>query len=232
MAVYTTKQYNFNPTAGEILLTAFGRCQVRPTELTQTHLLLGQTAENLILSELSNLQPNLWEVELKSIPLQAGTATYSLPAEIVMITDLYIRYNPNTTTPIDRYIQPISRTEYAALPNKTQQGQPNQYWFNRGISPTVTFYFTPDNNGPYVARYYSVRQTQDVQLKDGDTVEIPFRWLEAFVSGVAWQLSKTYAPQLKDGLFADYQRCLTYAQNQDVENVPMYITPGLGGYWR
>lgn len=229
MTIYTSKTYDWNPGAGEILLNAFGRCQIRPAELTASHLYQGQLAENLILVELSNMQPNLWEVELKVIPLAAGVATYSLPSEIVMITDLYISYGTPTT---DRYINPISRTEYAALPNKTQQGFPNQYWFNRRISPEITFYFTPDSAGPYVAKYYSVRQTQDALLANGDTVEIPYRWLEAFVSGVAWQLSKLYAPMMKDGLFADYQRALSLAQTEDTENVPMYITPAVGGYFR
>lgn len=229
MAIYTTKTYDFNPTAGEILLTAYGRCQIRPTALTATHLRLGEWAENLILSEISTMQPNLWELELRYIPLAAGVATYSLPSEIVQITDVYIRYGSPST---DRYISPISRTTYAALPNKSQQGLPNQYWFNRKVSPEITFYFVPDSNGPYVAGYYSVRQTQDVSLANGDTVEIPYKWLEAFISGVAWQLSKTYAPQRKADLFADYQRALALAQTEDTENVPMYIVPGISGYWR
>src|SRR5262245_55751015 len=158
--INTTKTYDFNPPAGELLLEAFSRCGVRPTEVTQTHLRRGEMALNLVLVEISNLQPNLWEVELKSIPLIQGRATYSLPSEILMITDLYVRYG---TPSLDRYLSAISRTEYAALPNKSQQGFPNQYWFNRRISPEITFYFVPDGNGPYVARYYSVRQTQDVQ---------------------------------------------------------------------
>ncbi len=227
--IYTSKTFDWNPAGGEILLNAFGRCQVRPGELTPSHMYQGQMALNLILVELSNLQPNLWEVELKVIPLAEGVATYSLPSEIVMLTDVFISYGTPTT---DRYISPISRMEYAALPNKSQQGFPNQYWFNRRISPEITFYQVPDSAGPYVAKYYSVRQTQDAVLANGDTVEIPYRWLEAYVSGVAWQLSKLYSPQMKDGLFADYSRSLQIASAQDVENIPLYITPGLGGYWK
>lgn len=230
MAVYTTKTYNWNPTAADILLDAYGRCQVRPTEITATHLRIGEWAENFILSEISNLQPNLWEVGLKSIPLLAGSATYSLPSETVQILDLYIRYGSNPV--IDRYISPISRTEYAALPNKSQQGFPNQYWFNRVISPTITFYFVPDTGGPYVANYYSVRQTQDVQLANGNTVEIPYRYLEAYTAGVAWKLSEKYAPQLAPGLIANYKDQLNKAMVQDVENVNLMIVPGLSGYFR
>lgn len=229
MTVYTTKTYDWNPTAGDLLLEAFSRCGVRPTELTNTHLQRGQMAENFILVELSNLQPNLWEVELKFIPLRAGTATYSLPSEVVTLTDVYIRFGSPAQ---DRYINAISRTEYAALPNKSQQGFPNQYWFNRRVSPEITFYFTPDSNGPYSAGYYSVRQTQDVQLSGGDTVEVPYRFLQAFCCGVAWLLSKSYAPQMTQDLFADYMRTRTEAMTQDVENVPLMIVPGLSGYWR
>jgi hypothetical protein len=231
MAIFTTKAYEFNPTATDILLNAFNRCGVRPTEITNSHLFQGQAAQNYILSEISNLQPNLWEVGLKAIPLAPGTATYSLPAETVQILDVYITFGtfPNTT---DRYINGLSRTEYSALPNKQQTGFPNQYWFYKAISPTITFYFVPDTNGPYVAKYYSVRQTQDVQIADGDTVEIPYRLLAAYTAGVAWKLAEMYAPSMKAELFGEYQRLLTQALAQDTENVSMMIVPGLTGYWR
>ena len=229
MTVDTSKLYDFNPPAGGLLLNAFGRCGVRPTEITATHLYEGQLSMNFILSEISNLQPNLWEVDLQTVPLLQGEATYTVPAETVTILDLYISTgSPNR----DRYLYPISRTEYAALPNKTQQGFPNQYWFDRLISPTITFWFVPDGNGPYVAKYYSVRQTQDVVLAGGKTVEVPFRWLEAYVAGLAWKLSELYAPQLEDKLFARYERARGLAMTQDTEQVPLMIVPGVSGYWR
>lgn len=229
MAIFTTKTYDFNPSAATILLNAYARLQIRPTELTEQHLFLGQQVENLVLVEMSNLQPNLWEVGVKSIPLQAGTATYSLPAETVMVLDVYISQgSPN----VDRYINALSRTEYAAIPNKSQQGFPNQYWFDRLISPSITFYFVPDTNGPYIARYYAVRQTQDAQVLGDDTIEIPYRWLEAFTAGVAWKLSEIYRPEVEDKLFMRYQRALQIAMTQDTENVALMITPGMTGYWR
>lgn len=227
--INVSKSYDFSPTAASLLLTAFQRCGVRPAAVTATHLREGQLAENFILVELSNLQPNLWEINLISIPLLEGQASYSLPAEIVMILDLYISYGSPTT---DRYLSPISRTEYASIPNKEQEAFPNQFWFNRLISPTITFWPVPDGNGPYVARYYSVRQTQDAVLANGLSVEIPYRFTEVFVAGVAWKLSEIYAPQLEDKLFVRYTRALQIATVQDQENVGLYITPGLAGYYR
>ena len=203
MPVTTTGTFNWNPTAGELVLKAFSRCGVRPTELTMTHLQIGEMALNFIQVEISNLQPNLWTNQLKTIPLGAGIKTYSLPMEIVQIRDLYIRTGDGTTSPIDRYATPLSTTEYASLSNKEQQGFPSQYYFERTARPVITFYFVPDSNGPYVARYYSVRQTQDAQLSSGDTVDVPYRFLQAYICGVAWLLSKSYAPQMTQDLLAD-----------------------------
>lgn len=231
MVVNVSKTYDFNPTLGGLLINAFGRCGVRPSEITQTHLLQGQLSANFLLAELSNLQPNLWEVNLNSIPLTEGRAKYSLPAETVMVLDLYISTGSGQQTN-DRYLYPISRTEYASYPNKNMQGFPTVYWFDRLISPTVTFWAVPDGNGPYVAKYYSVRQTMDAVAANGLTVEVPYRFLDTYAAGLAWKLSELYAPQLEDKLFSRYQRSLQIATTQDIENVQLSIMPGIGNYYR
>ncbi len=228
MVTNTSKTYEFNPSLGELVLYAYSKVQIRPTEITQQHMYTARIAANMMLSELSNIQPNLWEVGLQTTPLVQGVATYAVPAETVMILDAYITYG---TPSVDRFIFPISRTEYAAIPNKAAQGVPSQFWFDRLISPTITFYLTPDGGGPFVCNYYSVRQTQDAILSNGQTVEIPYRWLSCYGEGLAWKLSETYAPQLETRLQQRYLRSLNLAMTQDTENVPLNITPSVGGYW-
>lgn len=221
--------YEFNPSLGELVLTAFSRIGVRRTELEQSHMQDARSAANLLLAEWSNLQPNLWEVSLKTSPMLEGVATYSVDAQTVMILDLYITYGSPAT---DRYIMPISRTEYAAIPDKTQQGFPTCYFFDRLVSPTITFWPVPDGNGPYLTNYYSVWQTPDANLADGATVEIPYRWLDAFACGLAWKLSEIYAPQLEQRMQQKAERSWNIAATQDVENVGLYITPGTNSYFR
>lgn len=224
----TSGNFNFNPSAGELILTAFGRIQVRPSEITANHMLNARMALNLLLSEFSNTQPNLWEVNLQTMPLTQGQATYAVPAATVMILDLYVSSGSPST---DRYLYPISRTEYASYPDKTTQSPPTVFWYDRLISQNVTFYPVPDGNGPYVAKFYSVRQTQDADVTGGQNIEIPYRFMEAYCAGLAWKLSEIYQPQLEDKLFARYTRALALAQTQDQENVNMYISPGIGGYY-
>lgn len=224
----TSGTFNYAPTLGEFILVAFGKLAVRPAEITASHMFNARMAANLLLSELSNSQPNLWQVGLQTMPLTQGVSTYAVPASTVMILDMYI----SSGTPAnDRYLYPISRTEYASYPNKTTQSPPTIYWYDRLISQTVTFYPVPDGNGPYTAKFYSVRQTQDADVTNGMNVEIPYRWYDAYVCGLAWKLSEIYAPQLEDKLFSRYQRALSLAQTQDVENVDMYISPSIGGYY-
>lgn len=231
MTVNTSKLYDYNPSLGEMILEAFSRIGVRPSEITTQHMYQARHAANMVLSEWSNLQPQLWEVGLQSSPLLQGTATYSVAAETVMILDAYISTSL-TGEEQDRYIIPISRTEYASYPNKETQGFPTVYWFDRLISPTVTLWPVPDGNGPYELNYYSVRQTQDAVTAGGKTIEIPYRFLDAFAAALAWRLSEKYAPQLETRMFEKMTRSWEIAAKQDTENVNFYIAPMLGGYYR
>lgn len=230
MTVNTSKLYDFNPSLGEMILESFGRIGIRPSEVTQQHMYHARISANLVLTEWSNLTPNLWEVGLQTAPLLQSTATYSVAAETVMILDAYITTTSGTDN-TDRYILPISRSEYASYPNKAQEGFPTVYWFDRLISPTITLWPVPDDNGPYVLNYYSVRQTQDAVTSGAKTIEIPYRFLDAFAAGLAWRLSEKYAPQLETRMFEKMQRAWSIASVQDVENVSLFITPGLSGYY-
>lgn len=227
---YTTSgEYNFAPSLGECVLNAFARIQVRATSLEQSHLQDARIEANLLLQgPLGNKQPNLWAIDLQSTPLTQGIATYSVPAETVMILDAYVRF---TNSP-DRIIWPISRTEYASYPNKTQQGTPSVFWFDRLISPTLTLWLVPDGNGPYTLFYYRVRQIQDANYINGQNIEVPAIWLDAFVAGLAHRLSRIYAPQLEQLRKADAEEAWQIAATQNQENVGLYISPGLSGYYR
>ncbi len=222
--------YSFAPSGGEIIMNAYQRIAIRPTELLAHHIQAGVMELNLLLQKMNNLQPNLFAVDLQALPIVQGQATYSLPAETVMITNAYLSTGSGTSK-VDRLIWPLSQTEYAAIANKASQGTPTTFWFNRTISPTITLYLTPDGNGPYTIYYYRVRMIQDATLPSGVNVEVPPRWLDALVAGLAHRLARIYQPQLEQIRKADADEAWTIAATQDVENVALNIIPGLGGYF-
>lgn len=226
----TSGTYTFNPSLGEVVLNAYARIQVRRTEIEVSHMQDARMESNLLLAgPLGNLQPNLWTVDLQTVSLVQGTATYTVPAETIMILDAYISYGNPT---IDRMIFPISRTEYASYPNKTQQGTPSVFWYDRLIAPTITLWSVPDGNSTYTLKYYRVRQIQDAEFTNAQTIEVPFLWLDAFTAGLAHRLSRIYAPQLEQIRKMDAEEAWSLAAKQGVENVPMMIVPSIGGYFR
>jgi hypothetical protein len=186
---------------------------------------------NLLFVEWSNKQVNLFKVTLTSVPLVSGTAVYSVPANVIMVLDAYITRNAGTTQASDIYITPLSRTEYASISNKQVPGMPTQFWLDRLISPTITMFPVPDANGPYVLNYYSCIQMQDLNLAGGETPDIPYRWLDAFVAGLAHRLSRGYAPKLEPQREKDAKEAWIVAATQDVENVNLSLAPSMRRYF-
>jgi hypothetical protein len=230
-AQVTSGTYNFNPSNNEIIAQAFARINVKRTEILSDHVQNAVMELNTLFSRMNNLGPNLWTVDLQSIPLIQGAATYSIPAETIQVLDVFIRTTAGSQT-IDTIMYPLSRTEYASLSNKNSQGKPSQFWFDRLVSPTMTFYLTPDGNGPYDVFYYRYRQIQDSTMPNGQVAEIPNRWIDALVAGLAHRMARIYAPSLEQIRKMDADEAWSVAATQDTENVPLNITPGIGGYWR
>lgn len=227
----TSGTFTFNPTGGEFILNAFDRVQIRPTEITQTQMSRAIMELNLALVRFNSLPgPNLWAIDLQTQTLTAGTASYNVNGETRMILSGFIRYSTSPT--LDRYVYPIGRDEYAAITTKSQQGFPSQYWFDRTIAPTVTFYLVPDSAYTYQFMYYRVRQIQDAQVLNGQNLELPYRFFDAITADLAHRLARIYRPELEAARKLDRDEAWAIAAGDDTEWVPMYVQVGISGYWR
>jgi len=224
----TSGTYAFNPGLGEIVLYAYMNLGIRPTSLLQEHMDTARMATNMMLSRWANQGVNLWAVDLITTPLVEGQSTYAVEGNTVMILDAYT----TTDQGIDRVIMPISRTEYASYPNKTQQGFPTSFWYDRLIAPTITLWPVPDGTSATTLKYYRVRQIQDSNLRNNENVEIPYLWLEAFADGLTYRLARIWNPQLAVPLKGQADESYMIASNQNVENVGMFISPMISSYFR
>jgi hypothetical protein len=228
----TSGTYTFNPSLGELTLYAYNLIGVRNTAVLQEHMEAARMASNMMLARWSNQGVNLWAVDLISVPLVQGQATYNVDANTVMILDAYMEIDNGSSQPIDRIILPISRTEYASYPNKEQQGFTTTYWFDRLLSPTVTLWPVPDGNSAQYLKYYRVRQLQDSNLQNGQQVEIPYLWMEAFAYGLAQRLAMVWKPEMVAVLKPIADESYMIAAEQNVEQAQQYISPQISGYFR
>jgi hypothetical protein len=224
----TSGTYTFNPSLGELTIYAYQLIGVRPTALLQEHLDVARTATNMMFTRWSNQGVNLWRVDLVTVPLVQGTSTYSVDANTVTMLDAYIVYG---SPAIDRIIMPISRTEYASYPNKTQQGFPTVFWFDRLLSPTVTIWPVPDGTQTSL-KYYRVVRLQDANMNGTQEVDIPPIWLEAMVYGLAERLAMIWAPEKVAIFKPSADEAYNIAAAQNVETAQQYISPQISGYFR
>lgn len=224
--------YNFAPSTAELGLNAFARLYIKRAELTEEHLQNLHVSANLLLGEWAIEVPNLWTVDLQTIPLTVGVGTYNVDPTTVGILDAYISLDNGDGTSTDLIIWPISRTEYASFPEKNQQGRPTVFWFDRLINPTVTLWPVPDPSQSYTLKFYRVRQIQDANLISGQNPEIPYRFFEPFAAGLAAKLAEIYRPDLVDMLSNRAATKFQKAAQQDAENAPLFLIPGTEQYWR
>jgi len=139
----------------------------------------------------------------------------------------------NSAPPFDRIMTSISRTDYAAIPNKLSQSPPTTFWFDRlSPIPSVSLWNVPDGNGPYVMFIYRMRRIQDAYATGGQTADIPYRFLDALVSDMAARLARKYAPALLQSLQEDAKEAWMLASEEDRERVQLFLVPDCSGYFR
>lgn len=226
----TSGTFNFAPGLGEITIYALNQCEIRSAAILQEHMESARMAANMMLGRWSSQGVNLWAVDLQSVALVQGQSTYTVSANTIAMLDSYVSFSSGGTQ-TNRLITPISRSEYAAYPQPQQQGFPTVYWFDRLLSPTVTIWpVPPDNNS--TLNYYRVRQIQDSAFTDGQGVEIPYYWLEAFALGLAYRLAIIWKPEKVALLKPLADEAYMIASTQNVETANMYISPMTAGYFR
>lgn len=221
----TSGTQTFNPPLGSLAISAFSRCGVRRTELLASHMEDAYLEMNFLQSDWQADGITWWTVEKIDQALTAGTATYTVPVNVISVLDVYINNGSS-----NRLIFPFSRTDYASLATPTSPGFPSVFWWNRLIPSTITLWPVPDTNATYTMSYYAYQQMQDANIRQGGNAQMPFWFINAFVADLAHRLSRIYAPNLEAVRKADKDEAYARA-NKQVENEQLYITPGLFSYF-
>lgn len=135
--------------------------------------------------------------------------------------------------PFDRIMTPISRNDYAALPNKLIQQPPTQFWFNRqAFQPQVSVYPVPDQNGPYSMFAWNVTQIYDAGITGADKPDVPYRFLEALCADTAAHMSMKWCDTERAAALTAYaQGVWIEAASEDRERVSSFMQPDMSGYF-
>lgn len=241
MAV-TTSTTAFNPNLNEIFEEAFERCGLELR--TGYDFRTARRSLNFLLGEWANRGINLWTVEQGSINMVQGQVAYDLPSDTVDLLEHVIRTDsgqgPNQT---DLNITRISVSTYSTIPNKLAQGRPIQVWINRqsgqttdlpGATPSypqINVWPAPDQgtalNPYYVFYYWRLKRIYDAG-NGVNVVDIPFRFQNCMVAGLAYMLAVKKPEVSPDRLMAlkiMYDEAWELAASEDREKAADRLVP-------
>ncbi len=127
---------------------------------------------------------------------------------------------------VDFPLTKISRSEYQALSNKTNEGTPTQYFVQRFIDKvTITLYLTPGSTeAGNTINYYYVNRIQDAGDYSNDA-DVPYRFVPCMVAGLAYYLAVKNAPDRIQVLKLLYEDELQRALQEDGSSSSSYISP-------
>ena len=214
----TSGSRDFDLDVAEIIEEAYERCglEVRTAYDAKS----ARRSMNLMFADWANRGLNLWTVKQATQALTQGTATYTFNSNFTDLLEVVVRRSG-----VDTELTRMSRSEYLALPNKTTQGRPSQYYYDRQITPQITLWATPENSTDTLVYYY-VKRIEDVDTLV-NTGDAPFRFLPCMVAGLAYYLSVKKAPDRVQLLKSIYEEEFQRAAAEDEDRVPLKIQPSM-----
>src|SRR6056297_2829766 len=214
----TSGSRDFNIDVAEIIEEAYERCglEVRTGYDAKT----ARRSLNLMFAEWANRGLNLWTVEQEVLTLTQGQSQETLASDVVDILEMALRRDGT-----DIEMERISRGDYLDFPNKTTQGRPSQFYFDRSIEPVINLWQTPENSTDQLVYYY-VRRIEDVDALT-NTTGIPFRFYPCMVAGLAYYLAVKRAPDRVQMMKSIYEEEFQRAANEDEAKVPLTLRPSI-----
>ena len=214
----TSGSRDFNLDVGEIIEEAYERCGLEVH--TGYDARTARRSLNLMFADWANRGINMWTVEQGTITLTQGQAQETLTADVVDVLEIVLRRGDT-----DYEVERISRGDYVTLPNKTTQGRPSQFWFNRQIDPVINLWAVPENSTDQIIYYYVQR------IEDADTLvnttDMPFRFYPCMVAGLAYYLAMKRAPERLQLLKSVYEEEFQRAADEDEDRVPLKLQPSI-----
>jgi len=214
MATSGTRTFNLD--VGELIEEAYERCglEVRTGYDART----ARRSLNLMFAEWANRGLNLWTVNQATITVTRAVATYTVNADHADILEMVLRRDGT-----DYEVERISRGDFFLLPNKTTQGRPSQFYYDRQIAPKITVWQVPENSTDQLIYYY-VRRIEDAGALQ-NTTDMPWRFYPCMVAGLAYYLAMKRAPDRMAMLKAIYDEEFTRAAEEDEDRVPLKLQP-------
>jgi hypothetical protein len=216
MALSGSKTFELD--VSEYIEEAFERCGLEVR--TGYDMRTARRSLNLLFADWANRGLNRWTCETVIDTLPAADGDLPLGADTIDVISVASR-----TGTQDRVLTRLSREDYFGLPDKTQSGDPSQFYVDRTIAPTLKLWPVPSADATIV--YERLARIDDVNFSS-QTVQVPFRFYPALAAGLAYYISLKRAPDRIMLLKQAYEEEFKRAIDEDRDRASLRILPPKG----
>lgn len=230
----TSGTTTFNPAFTDIIEEAFERAGVESR--SGYDMRTARRSINIMLADWANRGVNLWTVEERSQVLTYNVGSYTLGTDIVDVIEQMVQIPTGTSGsagPTRYNLARVSLPTQAQRTNPQMQGRPTEVWFDRTTTaPVAHVWPLPGSAATYTMYYWVLRRMDDAGAYT-NTADIPFRFLPAFIAGLAFYVAQKKQPGNKvliDDLEMRYEAAWQRASDEDREKATLTITPRGSSY--
>lgn len=179
---------------------------------------------NFLLIDLQNRNQPLGKLDLISLPMIAGTRTYTLDTNIIDVLHATLKRDT-----VEVEMTRVTLFEDNAIPVKTQTGRPFQYTVDRDRDAAIVKVWTTPENSTDTMQMWVVKKIEDIS-SSRQTVDLSVRFQPALVFGLAYFMSfrrPDMDVQKRAELKAQYEELLSNAFGEDRERASFFARPSL-----
>lgn len=220
----STGTYLFDPNLASIADEAVERAGLNLQEIVAEHIISIRRSAGFQLSSWSNRGHRQWTFEQIQHTVTPGEVSFDLPVGTVEVQSAVVRRNG-----VDTEIYPISREDYLILHDKNLTGRPDRYFVDRrrdtdiGVNQVQVFFWLAGENDTDIIIMNVYKQVQDVGNAQ-NTLDIPFRFQEAFVSELAARVALKYNEAKFPGLQGLADKEWVLAHDEDRDTAPLVVS--------
>jgi hypothetical protein len=198
-----TGTFGFNPQLADQIDEAFERCGIDPADLKARHIRSAVRSANLVFSDWQNFGYKEYTLVKISQALAIGDQSFVLPTGGYDIFHATLKRDGRESE-----MYPISRSDYNSLHDKALTGRPDRYFTDRstyiGDTPATTVFLwqAAERNTDTIEAWYMRRHADAGD--PSNTLDLSPNYMEAFACGMAFHISRKFAPERRDKLKDDY----------------------------
>ncbi len=220
----STGSFLFDPNLAVICDEAVERAGMNLQEITGTHIISIRRSAGFLLSSWSNRGHRQWTFEQIEHTVAVNEVSFDLPVGTIEVQTAVVRRNG-----VDTEIYPISREDYLILHDKNLIGRPDRYFVDRrrdtdiGVNQVQVFFWLAGENTTDILIFNVYKQIQDVGNAQ-NTLDIPFRFQEAFVAELAAKVALKYNEAKFPGLQGLADKEWVLAHDEDRDTAPLVVS--------